>query len=146
MCLDRVETRAGGQEGLKCDQASIFSRSARYAAEPTDSTPNVVTCHVTVISWLGRERHAPFLIRNRKKSIRDFLMARFLNAREQLYDVAALLSGVIRYVSRNGPLSGSQPLAYSEGVSAKVGDVARPPNAVRAQQHRASQLNISCMW
>ena len=54
------------------------------AAEPTDSTPNVVTCHVTVISWLGRERHAPFLIRNRKKSIRDFLTRRFLNAREQL--------------------------------------------------------------
>ena len=56
MCLDMVQTRAGGQEGLKLRSGS-FSRSARQAAEPTDSTPNVVTCHVTVISWLGRERH-----------------------------------------------------------------------------------------
>ena len=55
------------------------------AAEPTDSTPNVVTCHVTVISWLDRERHAPFLIRNREKRRHGFLMSRFLNAREQLY-------------------------------------------------------------
>ena len=54
------------------------------AAEPTDSTPNVVTCHVTVISWLDRERHAPFLIRHPGKSHVDFLMPRFLNAREQL--------------------------------------------------------------
>ena len=84
MCLDMVQTRAGGQEGLKLRSGS-FSRSARQAAEPTDSTPNVVTCHVTVISWLGRERHAPFLIRNPKKSMHGFLMGQFLNAREQLY-------------------------------------------------------------
>ena len=84
MCLDMVQTRAGGQEGLKLRSGS-FSRSARQAAEPTDSTPNVVTCHVTVISWLGRERHAPFLIRNREKRRHHFLMSRFLNAREQLY-------------------------------------------------------------
>ena len=83
MCLDMVQTRAGGQEGLKLRSGS-FSRSARQAAEPTDSIPNVVTCHVTVISWLGRERHAPFLIRNREKRRHGFLMPRFLNAREQL--------------------------------------------------------------
>ena len=87
MCLDMVQTRAGGQEGLKLRSGS-FSRSARQAAEPTDSTPNVVTCHVTVISWLGRERHAPFLIRNREKRRHHFLMPRFLNAREQLYTTA----------------------------------------------------------
>ena len=83
MCLDMVQTRAGGQEGLKLRSGS-FSRSARQAAEPTDSTPNVVTCHVTVISWLDRERHAPFLIRHPGKSHVDFLILRFLNAREHV--------------------------------------------------------------
>ena len=74
MCLDRVQTRAGGQEGLNCDQAASHA-VPDSPPEATDSTPDVMTCHVTVISWLSRERHAPFLIRHPGKS-----HARFLNA------------------------------------------------------------------
>ena len=69
-----------GRPGLNSDQAASHA-VPDSPAEPTDSTPDVVTCDVTVISWLGRERHAPFLIRNPKKSTHGFLMPRFLNAR-----------------------------------------------------------------
>ena len=62
-----------GRPGLNSDQAASHA-VPDSPAEPTDSTPDVVTFDVTVISWLGLERHAPFLILHPGKSHVDFLM------------------------------------------------------------------------
>ena len=50
MCPDRVKTRTGGQEGLNCDHEAASHAVPDSPAEPTDSTPDVVTCDVRVIS------------------------------------------------------------------------------------------------
>ena len=76
-------SRVDGQEGVNCCQAASLGSAGTGCAEQADSGPGV-PWYVTVISSLSRGWHAPFLIRNREKSIRGFLMPRFLNARDQL--------------------------------------------------------------
>ena len=49
MRLDRVKKQADGQEGHEL-QSDRLAGSARQVDEHTDSVPDVVTCHVTVIS------------------------------------------------------------------------------------------------
>ena len=72
MRLDRVNKQADGQEGQKCGQAGSQAAPDKAVPSRPAAGPDVVTSHVTVISQLGRELNAPFLIQNPKKSTHGF--------------------------------------------------------------------------